>query len=635
MPAYDEFDDKCRPYGCAKFLSLGSQEASKKEVASTELHRLVRAGDEEGVRKLLSSRRSLIQDSINERDEAKMPPLFYAVQLQPPNVEIVRLLLEAGAKPNVDVKLMIGYSMSTAEAALTHADLAGIKLLVEKGLDIASQSRGGYSAAHHACSRVVQGDDPDLIPLLDFLLNQGIDFDVRSNFGEVPVRMLASNHRIDAIRFLLERGVSGDPLEWTALHWAVALGTLEQLRKAMEKSGDLEAPDTWNCTPFALAAGMGSVEKADLLLAHGANIDAENNFKQTPLGVAAGKGDLSMLRWLIARGADLHHNGGMLAKTPVMAAIEGNQLEAVKLLVEAGAIVDGSDGHSIDALNEVNSPEMGRWLLDAGADPRELRVAGQRVLIGLDDNAGWLDRVWPHDFQQGRSRRFGQTNPEVVKEPFWLAMIHDGVNAYAARQKFGVEGGSCGQADPVWCADRFGQSITFLPDGRVVQIAGEHEDGYDPDFGIYNDVFVHEPNGEITIFVYPEKVFPPTDFHTANLVGDHIYIVGNVGYPEQRRVGFTQVCRLDTRHFVMEPLETTGESPGWLSRHRALVAGEDLVVFGGDVWNGKKLKFNEHVFRLNLKTLVWCKSSEPAPYRQWPEKGLVGLAFDTIKAIFS
>jgi hypothetical protein len=28
----------------------------------------------------------------------------------------------------------------------------------------------------------------------------------------------------------------------------------------------------------------------------------------------------------------------------------------------------------------------------------------------------------------------------------------------------------------VWCAQRFGQSLSFLPDGRVIQIAGEHED---------------------------------------------------------------------------------------------------------------------------------------------------------------
>ena len=45
---------------------------------------------------------------------------------------------------------------------------------------------------------------------------------------------------------------------------------------------------------------------------------------------------------------------------------------------------------------------------------------------------------------------------------------------------------------PVWCFSRFGTSLTELPDGRFVQIGGEHEDFYDPDFCIYNDVTVQK-----------------------------------------------------------------------------------------------------------------------------------------------
>jgi hypothetical protein len=37
---------------------------------------------------------------------------------------------------------------------------------------------------------------------------------------------------------------------------------------------------------------------------------------------------------------------------------------------------------------------------------------------------------------------------------------------------------------PAWCAARFRQSRTTLADGRVIRIAGEHEDYYDADFFI-------------------------------------------------------------------------------------------------------------------------------------------------------
>ena len=43
---------------------------------------------------------------------------------------------------------------------------------------------------------------------------------------------------------------------------------------------------------------------------------------------------------------------------------------------------------------------------------------------------------------------------------------------------------------PVWCFNRFGGTVTKLPDGCFVHIGGEHEDFYDPDFCIYNDVIV-------------------------------------------------------------------------------------------------------------------------------------------------
>ena len=47
---------------------------------------------------------------------------------------------------------------------------------------------------------------------------------------------------------------------------------------------------------------------------------------------------------------------------------------------------------------------------------------------------------------------------------------------------------------PTWCFSRFGQSETVLPDSSRVLIAGEHEDWYDPDFHIYNDVVVIRPD---------------------------------------------------------------------------------------------------------------------------------------------
>ncbi len=155
----------------------------------------------------------------------------------------------------------------------------------------------------------------------------------------------------------------------------------------------------------------------------------------------------------------------------------------------------------------------------------------------------------------------------MMAVPFWNAMVRSREPAYAARNRFG-DGDHCSGA-PVWCFQRFGRTLTALADGRYVEIAGEHEDFYDPDFCIYNDVVVYHGDGTFTLYGYPAEVFPPTDFHTATLVGTSIYLIGSLGYQGQRRPGETPVRRLDCGSWRIEPVATRGTPPGWISRHTA------------------------------------------------------------------
>src|SRR5215213_4761385 len=135
--------------------------------------------------------------------------------------------------------------------------------------------------------------------------------------------------------------------------------------------------------------------------------------------------------------------------------------------------------------------------------------------------------ITPELFREWRSPRLGASNPERLTNPVWEWLVRSRWSAYSASQHFGSS--AEGRSGPGWCFARFGQSATELPDGRVVLIAGEHEDSYDPDFYIYNDVVVRRPDGAIEIFGYPRDAFPPTDFHSATLVDDRVVIVGSLG----------------------------------------------------------------------------------------------------------
>jgi hypothetical protein len=88
-------------------------------------------------------------------------------------------------------------------------------------------------------------------------------------------------------------------------------------------------------------------------------------------------------------------------------------------------------------------------------------------------------------------------NPTRVDKPFWKYMvIHGDKEAYDARKWFGIDPDPerWGQ-EPIFSFSRFGRTETELPDGRIIYIGGEHEDFYDPDFHIYNDVVVVRRTG--------------------------------------------------------------------------------------------------------------------------------------------
>jgi hypothetical protein len=229
------------------------------------------------------------------------------------------------------------------------------------------------------------------------------------------------------------------------------------------------------------------------------------------------------------------------------------------------------------------------------------------------------------EYAAQRSPRFGEKNPQRMEFEFWRQMVYSGQTAYAARREHGEDGMG---GSPVWSFHRFGQTRSLLPDGTVVCVGGEHEDHYDPDFNIYNDVIVVSPAGEVTIYGYPEDDFPATDFHTATLCGDRIILIGRLGYAG-RYGSDTPVYSLNLRTRKILRLWAGGDSPGWLYGHSAKLIehGRAIEITGGRVmrpvgkaWDSFR---NPDAFKLLLDPLRWerCHPSpdlDAVPQIEWP-----------------
>jgi len=505
-----------------------------------------------------------------------------------------------------------GPSSAALSQALAAGDPDEVKALIALGADLHHRIGEGSDALVNAVHGRSVFLDERLLDLLQVLIDHGVELSNVTSYGESGLRVLSRLGRFDGVRLLLNAGADESQLEWTPLIKAVALGTLDEMQSLLAAGAPLEDRDRWSRTAWLVALQVGDLGKAALLRDSGADTDAVGRCGQPPLFYAIQCYRTNVLRWLLELGFDVERTDEFGA-TALIEAVEHGHDEGVELLLQAGAAVD-REHHGGTALEAARSRRMVMRLLDANANPRYLSGEGRRVLVGLpaDADESLLDGVTADEFLRARSRRFGTSNPEKMDERFWLGMIRSGITGYQANERF--KGPSSFRGQPVWCAHRFGQSTTLLPDGRVVQIAGEHEDYYDPDFCIYNDVFVHDPDGTIHIYGYPEDVFPPTDFHTATLIGDAIYIIGSLGYSAQRVQGSTPVYRLDTRSWRIEPVQTSGTDPGWINRHRATqLSHHEIRLDKGQVLTleGDQEKQSENVeaFVLDIECGIWRKLS--------------------------
>ena len=232
------------------------------------------------------------------------------------------------------------------------------------------------------------------------------------------------------------------------------------------------------------------------------------------------------------------------------------------------------------------------------------------------NNKKQVSTISSEQFRRWAKPRRGAANPEVITNTVWVELIKTNHWPHKAHKLYG----SGEKQSPGWCFDRYGKSDTILPDGTTVYIGGEHEDYYDEDFYIYNDVIVKALQGEIIIYSYPEDVFPPTDSHTATLVGNKIYIIGCIGYPEQRDYSDTPVYVLSLKDYSIEKLSTHGDAPHWLYKHKAKYIMGDNAIYCeyGEVQNTELNECVENLatWRLCLKSGLWS-CIEIKPWTRW------------------
>jgi len=356
--------------------------------------------------------------------------------------EVIRLLGIAGSGRNAKPRTNFTELMQAARAK----DFERTKSLLNQGADVNAQGPKGETALMLAVgiwqpetrNQATIPDYPKLAARGDeialLLLEKGADFLPEDDQRQTAFQITISAKRSRVLRTLLDRSTDNDAnyfgytdlmlasiaddaarikallaagaqphlragryqFAQTAMHFAAASST-NALRALIEAGAEINAKDSNQRTPLALAAGAGNLSTARILIERGALI------KGTPaLSLAAASGNLELVKLLLDKGASLAPEPGMgmppltgavMAPTPDVLRLfldKGGNVDAsgnagetllitaakcgrtanVKLLVQKGAKVDARDVQGMTALRWAtmqNNKEMADLLRKAGA----------------------------------------------------------------------------------------------------------------------------------------------------------------------------------------------------------------------------------------------------------------------------
>src|SRR3989442_15874208 len=236
------------------------------------------------------------------------------------------------------VVLLSAASLSAAVSDLADATMKGdkqaVRSLLQKKADVNAAQVDGTTALHWA----VRADD---LETADLLIRAGAKVSAANREGVTPMRLAAINGSARMIEKLIKAGANpnaslskfGD----TALMLAARTGKVDSVKVLLENGAQVNAIETWGgTTPLIWAVSERNLDTVKMLIAQGATVNARSYFVPS----AHGRGfEGSTPEPPKPNHAVDELAGGWL--TPLMFAAREGDLEIARVLIAAGAALDG------------------------------------------------------------------------------------------------------------------------------------------------------------------------------------------------------------------------------------------------------------------------------------------------------
>ena len=240
------------------------------------------------------------------------------------------------------------------------------------------------------------------VEAISLLVKAGAMIDMMDFSDMYPISLAIVGNHLEAVKVLVKSGANINKpgfKKLTALHMCLEEKLNPQIALFLIQSGaNVNAVDETGNTPLHYAVEIKKIEVVKAMIKAGADIEAENEQQSTPLMIAVAQDDLQAVQLFISSGA--------MVKSPASkkrydvlhaAAYHANNLETIKILLKAGADVNGRDEagntpllYAVWRANSKNTgaekmPEFITFLLSAGADPNAKSERGISPLSVVQD----------------------------------------------------------------------------------------------------------------------------------------------------------------------------------------------------------------------------------------------------------
>jgi ankyrin repeat protein len=275
-------------------------------------------------------------------------------------------------------------------AAARSGDWDAVKAMLAKGLrgDQVNVADTDGTRPLHWAIRV------DEVEVAELLLKAGADARTPNRLGVTPLFMAANNGNPVMIRLLLEAGANPNQTDTsgeTVLMAATRTGNADSVRALLDRGANPNVAESQlQLTALMLAAEAGHSEVVRALLEKGADVRARTRTGATPAPrlpcqpnqTGCGSHGEGIVRGgLPDRGMRPPIPGAM---TPLMYAAREGNIEAARLLLDAGSDVNEVDKNGIPPLLMAignNRIPMARFLIQRGANINAADVYGRTPLF--------------------------------------------------------------------------------------------------------------------------------------------------------------------------------------------------------------------------------------------------------------